>query len=63
MSAPQKAPEHLACPQCPVIVALDPDSPDDNLDAFWHHLGTHTMNKLERLRLWTAAMHDGEDGS
>jgi hypothetical protein len=59
VSAPEKAPETLACPQCPVTVALDPDDPDDDLQAFWVHLGTHAPGKLRRLRLWTAATGAG----
>jgi hypothetical protein len=55
VSALQQAPESLSCPQCPVIIALDPDSPDDDLEAFWAHLGVHTLDRLRRLRLWTAA--------
>lgn len=61
MSAPQKTPEHLACPQCGAVTVLDADDPDDSLEAFWAHLGVHTLNKLRRLRLWTAAMGAGED--
>jgi hypothetical protein len=60
VSAPQKAPESLACPQCGDVTGLDAEAPDDDLDAFWHHLGTHTLDKVARLRLWTAAMRAGE---
>lgn len=56
MSAPQQAPESLACPQCGDKTFLDAADPDDDLAAFWHHLGAHTQDQLGRLRLWTAAM-------
>jgi hypothetical protein len=48
--------DSLTCPSCGDRTLLDDAAPDDDLEAFWHHLGQHTQDPIGRLRLWTAAL-------
>jgi hypothetical protein len=62
LTAPVPVPDVLSCPQCGDKTFLDAADPDDDLAAFWHHLGQHTQDPMSRLRLWTTAMGGEEAG-